>query len=95
MLAGVIRPCVKDKSGNIKSSSNYREIMISSIFYKMFEYCILPCTTKPKVSSSQFGYRTNSSTLLANAILKETVSNYIVNDSSVHACFMYLGKALK
>ena len=34
MLSGVIKPSIKDKSGNIKCSNNYREVMISTNFFQ-------------------------------------------------------------
>ena len=34
MLSGVIKPSIKDKSGNIKSSNNYWEVMISTNFFQ-------------------------------------------------------------
>ena len=37
MLKGIIRPIVKNKLGDLKSSANYREVMVSSNMFKIFE----------------------------------------------------------
>ena len=36
MLTGVINPIIKNKAGNVKDSPNFRKIMISSNFFKIF-----------------------------------------------------------
>ena len=77
LFSGVIRPSVKNKSGDFKSSSNYSEIMISSNFMKILEYIILPFIRKIPVNPTQFSYRKNTSTILATLILKETVNSIL------------------
>ena len=47
------------------------------------------------LSPSQFGYRESTSTVLATAVLKETVGKYLAEDSSVYACFLDLSKAFE
>ena len=42
MLAGIIRHIVKNNQGNIWDSGNYTEVMISSKFFKLLEYCLVP-----------------------------------------------------
>ena len=95
LLSGVIRPSVMDRSGNFKSSSNYREIMISSNFMKILEYIILPFIRKIPVNPTQFSYRKNTSTILATLILKETIKLYIDNGNCVFSCFLDLSKAFE
>jgi hypothetical protein len=95
MLAGVIRPCIKSKSGNLRSSINYREVMISCNFFKLLEYCLLPSIKGIKLSPCQFGYRPDTSTMLANALLKETILNNIGGNRSVFSCFLDLSKAFE
>ena len=75
MLEGVIIPRVKDKKGDVRSTNNYREVMISNNIYKIFEYCLLPYINDVKLSHSQFGNRKNTSTQLAVSCLKETIRN--------------------
>ena len=77
MFKGVIIPTVKDKFGDKSISDNFREIMNSFCFFKLFEYCLLPLLKKyTLISPLQFGYRHNTSTLLATTILKETVNTF-------------------
>ena len=80
-------------SGNFKSSSNYREIMISSNFMKILEF--LPFIRKIPVNPTQFSYRKNTSTILAILILKETIKQYIDNGNCVFSCFLDLSKAFE
>ena len=86
-LEGVIIPKVKNKKGDVRSTNNYREVMISNTIYKILEYCLLPYVNDVKLSHSQFGYRKNTLTLLAVSCLKETIRNNIDNKDSVYACF--------
>ena len=46
MLSGVIKPSIKDKSGNIKCSNNCREVVISTNFFKIVEYMMIPFIKK-------------------------------------------------
>ena len=65
MLKGVIIPTVKDRFGDKSSVDNFSEIMNSSCFFKVFEYCILPILKSyTQKSPLQFAYRPNTSTLL-------------------------------
>ena len=47
------------------------------------------------ISRHQFGYRPNTSTLMATCLLKETVQNYLDENSNVYACFLDLSKAFE
>ena len=47
------------------------------------------------LSPYQFGYRQNSSTIVATALLKETNNKYVSCGSSVHTCFIDLSKAFE
>ena len=96
MLIGVIRPRIKNKFGNIKDSTNYREVMISSMFLKILEYMILPFIIENyEKSISQFGYRKNTSTKIAVTVLKEVINKYLSEGSVVYSCFMDLSKAFE
>ena len=87
MLNAVITPRIRNKYDDIKSSSNYREIMISSTFLKLFEYCILPSLTERGILLPlQFAYRSSSSTMLATTLLKEAIGKHITQGSYVYAC---------
>ena len=84
MLSGVIRSLVKDKFGDIKSSIKYREVMISGQFFELVEYLILPCIKKVSFNPYQFAYRNNSSTILANCILRETLKSNFNDDCCIY-----------
>ena len=93
MVYGEIRPILK---GNLNkhSSENYRPVMSSSIFLKIFEYCLLPKLKKSlKISNLQFGFRENTGCLPAIALVKETISTYNSEGSDVHCAMVDLSKA--
>ena len=70
--------------------------MISSNFFKLFEYCIYPLFNKSTVlSPMQFGYRNNTSTVLATTVFKETVKKFVTEGSTVYTCFLDLSKAFE
>ena len=78
----MINPRVKDKYGDVSNSNNYRPVMSSSVFLKLFEYCLLQKIEKSiKLNDRQHGYRSNYSTSTACYVLKETVLNYTMSNS--------------
>jgi hypothetical protein len=94
MLVGQIRPLVKDHKGDLSSPDNYRPIMVSSNFLKIFEYSILtPLNKCIKLDFRQLGFRNKISTTMATALLKETISNYVKKNSSVYCSFLDMSKA--
>ena len=94
LIKGVITPIVKNKLGNLSSSDNYRPIMNSSVFLKLFEYCLL-AKIEPYVmlNDRQHGFRKAHSTATACYTLKETIFNYTQSRSCVYACFLDISKA--
>ena len=92
MIAGEIRPTIKNKHGNLNTSENYRPVMNSPNLLKVFEYCL-----QQKIvfnsNSRQFGFKKGSSTQLAVTILKETITHYKRHNSKVYASFVDLSKA--
>ena len=59
ILKGIINPTIKNRYGNISDSSNYRPVMLSSIFLKLFEYCILDKIQQHiTINDRQHGYKT-------------------------------------
>ena len=96
LMSGVITPLLKNKTGSVNCSDNYREVMISSNFFKVIEYILLPVLNKSiSISPHQLGYQQQSSTILANVLLKETINEYIAEKSSVFSCFIDLSKAFE
>ena len=69
--------------------------MISYNFFKLFEYCLLPFIKELPICSAQFGYRSGASTILATALLKETIGCNIEDGSSVYSCFLDMSKAFE
>jgi len=66
MLKGHIRPTVKNGAAGKTTSNNYRPVMTSSNFLKVFEYLLLPHLERHlDVHSNQFAYRRSSSCLRA------------------------------
>ena len=62
----------------------------------MIEYILLPVLNKSiSIGPHQLGYQQQSSTIPANALLKETINEYIAAKSSVFSCFIDLSKAFE
>ena len=94
MLAGQIRPILKNNKLCKTKSDNYRPIMNSSVFLKTFEYTLLPILSKAlKLNDQQMGFRNNSSCLNTVMILKEIIHKYNMEGSNVHVAFIDLSKA--
>ena len=95
-MNGTIKPRIKNKFGAVNDSKNYREVMLSNNFFKVLEYLLLPeISGKIKMSTCQYAYRENTSTLDAVTILKEVVHKYTSEGSTVYSCFMDLSKAFE
>ena len=45
--------------------------MISSIFFKLLEYCLVPFIKCADLCPAQFGYRSKTSTTLAGTLLTD------------------------
>ena len=75
-------------------SDNYRAIALAPTLSKALEWCIL-LTHKEhfKTSELQFGFKQNMSTSLCTGVLKNVVSHYMHEGSSVFACFLDASKA--
>ena len=94
MLEGEIRPILKNNSLSKSSSVNYRPVMNSSCFLKVFEYGLLPFLERDlKLDERQFGFRSNTGCTVAVSVLKETINKYISEGSRVHCAMVDLTKA--
>ena len=94
IIRGTINPKIKDKYGDVSNSNNYRPIMSSSVFLKLFEYCLLRKIENIfKLNDRQHGFRSNYCTSTACYVLKETVLNYTRSNDNVYACFVDFSKA--
>ena len=95
MLIGIIRPKLKNKTKNINSSDNFRPIMNSSVFYKLFDICIKieELDIKVKTDCRQFGFKKSSSCSMATSLVQEVIEKYTNKNSDVLAAFIDLSKA--
>ena len=76
-LKGMINPTVKDRFGNLQNSDNYRPVMSSSVFLKLFEYCMLEKISNIiSLNDRQHGFRAGYSTNTAYFVLKEEMMSY-------------------
>ena len=58
MIETTIVPIVKNKSGNLSDSSNYRPIALATIISKMFaSVLLLKCAEYLSTSDNQFGFK--------------------------------------
>ena len=89
ILQPILKPG-KDPS----TSDNYRPIALTPTLSKVFELCLLtqfrPMFT---TSSLQFGFKQEFSCDLCTGLIKNVVSHYCYNDSSVYGCFLDASKA--
>ena len=70
----IVRPIVKNKSGNLSDSSNYRPIALATIVSKMFKSVLLfKCAECLSTSDNQFGFKSSHSTDLCIYTLKEFI----------------------
>ena len=91
---GIISPLIKDKLRDQSVVENYRPIMNSSVFLKVFEYIILSKIYMfLGTNDRQHGFKPKHSTSTACYILKETILHYFNNLSPVYAAFLDFSKA--
>ena len=91
MIEITIVPIVKNKSGNLSDSSNYRPIAIA---FKMFESVLLfKCAEYVSTSHNQFGFKSSHSTDLCMYTLKEIIDYYKSRGTAVYITFLDASKA--
>ena len=89
-----IVPIVKNTSGDITSSNNYRPIAIATSVSKLFEISILTCLSDKMITSdNQFGFKSGHSTDQCIFLLKERIRRYVDLDGPVYCCFIDASKA--
>ena len=94
MLKGKIKPVLKGNCTSKSKSANYRPIMSSSMFLKIFEYCLLPIIVRNvNICPRQFGFRPATSCMYAISLVQETIRFYNKGKSDVHCALVDLSKA--
>ena len=93
-LYSTIVPIPKGRNVNLSDSSNYRGIALSSLYGKLFDNAVLMYfSCKLETSDLQFGFKTKHSTSQCTFVLKESLSYYVDNNSSVYCAFLDATKA--
>ena len=86
--------CLRDSvllpSGkNLSISDSYGPISLATNLSEVLEHIILAKCSQYLVSNQlQFGFKSGSSSSLCTALVKNIVSRYIFNSSSVYRCFL-------
>ena len=94
LLLATLVPIVKDKLGDLNSSSNYRSIAISSLILKILDWIIiLNYGQFLKLDELQFGYQKGNSTSLCTWLVYETIDMYTRNGNIVYGVLMDCTKA--
>ena len=94
MIETTIVLIVKNKSGNLSDSSNYRPIALATIISKMFEsVLLLKCAEYLSTSDNQFGFKSCHSTDLCIYTLKEFIDYYKTRGTTVYVTFLDASKA--
>ena len=92
----VMSPVVKDKSGAISDSANYRPIALvtNTIFSKILEHIIVSRIDRCFVGShNQFGFKKYHSTVMPVLILKDIINVYLSHGSNMHLAVIDISKA--
>ena len=93
-LKGQIKPVIKNTGLGKTNSTNYRPIMNSPNFLKIFEICLSPYLERHLVlNKRQFGFRPKTSCQSAHVMLKEIINKYTSQRSNVHCAMIDLSKA--
>ena len=94
ILSVLLVPVLKDKAGKLNSRDNYRPIALASIISKVLERILLTRMEMYVLTTdNQFGFKRKHSTDLCIYGLKELISKYESQNSSVFLCFIDLSKA--
>jgi hypothetical protein len=94
LMVSTLIPLVKDRLGDISSSSNYRSIALSSIILKIFDWIILTLYGENLITDDlQFGFQEKVSTGMCTWLVLETIDHFTRNGSEVFICVMDMKKA--
>ena len=91
---GIIVPLVKDKSGDICSSTNYRHIILVPVISKVFVMFILNICADNLVSDDlHFGFKMGLSCANAIFTLRTTIDYFTGHGSSIYAASFDISKS--
>uniref|UniRef100_A0A2A4KA90 Reverse transcriptase domain-containing protein n=1 Tax=Heliothis virescens TaxID=7102 RepID=A0A2A4KA90_HELVI len=94
MLRTVVVPIVKNKTGDLADSGNYRPISLATVISKVLDSMLNTKLNKfVTLHANQFGFRPGLSTESAVLCVKHTVAYYSKRETPVYACFLDLSKA--
>ena len=93
-LKGTITPVVKDNSGDLSDTSNYRGITLGSLPSKLFEIAIqIKTSDLLSTDDLQFGFKRRTGTSHALYCLKSTIDHFVSHGSQVYVAFLDCSKA--
>ena len=94
LMVSTLIPLVKDKLGDMTSSSNYRSIALSSLILKIFDWVVLLLYGDGLWTDDlQFGFQEQVSTNMCTWLVLETLNHFAKNGSEVFICVMDMKKA--
>ena len=94
LIETTIVPIVKNKSGNLSDSNNYRPIALATIVSKILESVLLiKCGEYLTTCDNQFGFESSHSTDLCIYTLKEYIEYYKNRGTTVFVTFLDASKA--
>ena len=84
-----IVPIVKNKSGNLSESNNFRPIAIATITSKLLEsVSLLTCSDYLTTCDNQFGFKASHRTDMCIYTLKEFIEYYKCRGTTVNVTFL-------
>ena len=94
MLAVVLVPIIKDKTGRIDRIDNYRQIALASVVSNVLERILLERISHfLETCPNQFGFKQNLGTDTCIYVLKEMVHKYKSLNGGLFVCFLDASKA--
>ena len=94
LIEATIIPIVKNKSGNLSDSNNYRPIALATIVSKILESVLLiKCGEYLTTCDNQFGFKSCHSTDLCIYTLKEFIEYYKNRGTTIYVTFLDASKA--
>ena len=94
LMSIMITPIIKNKSGNVNSSDNYRPIALASVLSKIIERIVLDRIEHLlETNHNQFGFKKHHGTDQCVYMLKEALNIYKTRNSCMSICFLDASKA--